>query len=64
MAIAHDAKELILGAVGKEAEPIYKVAEKANVSVQTASKYLYVLEAEGRIKMEKFGNMQLVRRAK
>lgn len=56
-------KERILGAAGKEAVPIYKIAEKVGCSVQTASKYCYILQAEGKVHMEKFGNMQLVRRS-
>lgn len=56
-------KERILSAATKEAVPIYKVAEKAGCSVQTASKYCYILQAEGKVHMEKFGNMQLVRRS-
>ncbi len=56
-------KELIFSCTSGEAVPIYKIAQRANSSVQTTSKYCYVLVAEGRITMQKFGNMQLVRRA-
>lgn len=57
-----DMKETIYACTGREPEPIYKVARKADVSVQTASKYCFVLQAEGRVQIEKFGNMKLVRR--
>jgi predicted transcriptional regulator len=56
-------KEIIFSCINGEAVPIFKIAERANASVQTTSKYCYILQAEGRITMEKFGNMQLVRRS-
>jgi len=57
-----DIKERILSAVTKEAVPIYKVAAQAGVCTTTCSKYLYVLEAEGKVVLTSFGNMKLVRR--
>lgn len=56
-------KEAILVAVTQEAVPLYRIAEKAQVSVQTASKYCYILSAEGKVRMQRFGNMNLVRRS-
>jgi predicted transcriptional regulator len=55
-------KEIIFSCIDSEAVPIFKIAERANTSVQTTSKYCYVLFAEGKIEMQKFGNMQLVKR--
>ncbi|HLC67474.1 MAG TPA: hypothetical protein VJI12_01195 [archaeon] len=57
-----DIKERILSSVTKEAVPIYKVAVQAGVCTTTCSKYLYVLEAEGKVVLTSFGNMKLVRR--
>jgi DNA-binding IclR family transcriptional regulator len=59
-----DPKERILSAVTKEATPIYKIAEQAGVCTTTASKYLYILQAEGKVVLSSFGNMKLVRRNK
>lgn len=55
-------KDAILLAITQEAVPLYRVAEKAHVSVQTASKYCHVLDAEGKVRMQSLGNMKLVRR--
>jgi hypothetical protein len=58
-----DIKEIIFSAIGRDPVPIYVIANNAGVSVQTASKYCYILQAEGRILMQKFGNMNLVKKA-
>ena len=63
MTVTQHVKELVYSCITDQAVPIFKIAEKAQVSVQTTSKYCYILQAEGKIRMEKFGNMQLVRRA-
>jgi hypothetical protein len=56
-----DISERILTVLKKTDKlPIYVVAKEAEISVATASKYCYVLEAQGKIKMECFGNMKLV----
>lgn len=55
-------KDSVFSSITKEAVPIYRIAEKAQISVQTASKYCYILQAEGKVSMEKFGNMKLIRR--
>jgi nucleoid DNA-binding protein len=55
-------KERIFAAIGKEATPIYKIAESADVCTTTASKYCYILQAENKITISSFGNMKLVRR--
>lgn len=58
-----DVKQRILDVLKRnESIPIYRIAKEANISVATASKYCYVLEAENRIKMTSFGNMKLVSR--
>ena len=58
-----DIKQRILDVLKRsENVPIYKIASQAGISVATASKYCYVLEAENRIKMTSFGNMKLVSR--
>lgn len=52
----------VLSSVTKDAAPIYKVAKQAGVSVTTASKYCYILQAENRVSISSFGNMKLVRK--
>jgi len=58
----YNVKESIFSVITKDPVPIYVIAKNAKVSVQTASKYCYILQAEGRIEMRKFGNMSLVKR--
>lgn len=55
-------KDRVLSSINKEAAPIHKVAKHAGVSVATASKYCYILQAEKKIDISSFGNMKLVRR--
>ena len=56
-------KERILDSLKKGEEiPIYRVAEGAEISVATASKYFYVLAAENKIHITSFGNMKLVKK--
>ena len=56
-------KERVLDAIRRNGNvPIYKIAKEANVSVATASKYCYVLQAENKIRISSFGNMKLVSR--
>ena len=62
MSLTQHAKDLVYSSITDQAVPIFKVASKAQISVQTTSKYCYILAAEGKVHMEKFGNMQLVRR--
>ena len=57
-----DLKERILAAVSKEAVPIYKIAQSADVCTTTCSKYLYILQAEGKVTLTNFGNMRLVKK--
>lgn len=57
-----NAKEKILSALGREPKPIYEVAERVGVSIQTTSKYLHILAAENKATMTAFGNMKLVAR--
>jgi ribosomal protein S25 len=54
-------REKILASLKKSKPlPIYQVAERTGICVSTASKYCHILQAEGKIKMVKFGNMKLV----
>jgi predicted Rossmann fold nucleotide-binding protein DprA/Smf involved in DNA uptake len=62
MSLTQHAKDLVYSCITDQAMPIFKIAAKAQISVQTTSKYCYILQAEGKVHMEKFGNMQLVRR--
>jgi DNA-binding MurR/RpiR family transcriptional regulator len=39
---------------------ISKVAERAGISVATASKFVHILAAERKVKIERFGDMKLV----
>ncbi len=56
-------KEQILEVVKKgDGTPIHKIAQGCGISIATASKYCYVLEAENKIKIVSFGNMKLVSR--
>ena len=55
-------KSRILSSVSRDAAPIYKVAKQAGVSVTTASKYCYILQAEKRVEINSFGNMKLVKK--
>jgi predicted transcriptional regulator len=55
-------KERILSILPNEPLPIYQVAKKVNLTVQTTSKYLHILQAEQKAKMTRFGNMKLVSR--
>ena len=56
-------KERILDVLKRQNNvPIHKIAKDADISVATASKYCYVLEAENKIKIVSFGNMKLVSR--
>lgn len=57
-----DVKSRILSSIGREAAPIHKVAKEAGVSLATASKYCYILQAEKKIDIASYGNMKLVRR--
>lgn len=57
-----DIKSRVLAAAGKEPSPIYKVAKQAGVCITTASKYCYILQAENRLEITRFGNMKLVKR--
>ena len=40
---------------------ISKVASHAGVSVATASKFCHILEAEKKLRIERFGDMKLVK---
>lgn len=60
----NDIKSRIFLSIGREATPIYKVAQQAQVCVTTASKYCYILQAEKRAEITSYGNMKLVRRMK
>ena len=55
-------KERIFSSINREATPIYKIAQSAGVSVATASKYCYILQAEKKIDISSFGNMKLVKK--
>ena len=56
-------KEKIVGMLKKtDAVPIHKIALGCKISVATASKYCYVLEAENKVKITSFGNMKLVKK--
>lgn len=55
-------KERILANIGKEPLPIYVVAKKTGICITTASKYIYILQAEKRVDIRSFGNMKLVKR--
>lgn len=57
-----DLKLKVLSSINKEALPIYKVAQSAGVSLTTASKYCYILQAEKLITISSFGNMKLVKK--
>ncbi len=58
-----DVKQRILDVLKRsENVPIYKIAKESGISIATASKYCYVLEAEHKIKITRFGNMKLVTR--
>lgn len=57
-----DLKSKVLSAVKREAAPIFQIANATGLSVQTASKYCHVLQAENKIIITKFGNMKMVRR--
>lgn len=56
-------KAKILAVVEKNGQPISKIANLAGISVATASKFCHILEAEKRVKIERFGDMKLVRGA-
>jgi len=56
-------KEKVLSIVLGNADgglPISKVAERAGISVATASKFVHILAAERKVKIERFGDMKLV----
>jgi len=56
-----DMKAQILDALKRhDSVPIYQIARYCEISVATASKYCYVLEAERKVKLTSFGNMKLV----
>jgi predicted transcriptional regulator len=58
-----DTKQRILDVLKRNQNiPIYKIAKESQISIATASKYCYVLEAENKIKITSFGNMKLVNR--
>jgi len=40
---------------------IRRIAEKANINPMTASKFIHILEAEGKVSIERFGDMKIVR---
>lgn len=58
-----ETKEIILNIIKKENNPLSKrqIAKMAGVSSPTASKYIDILEAEGKIIIERYGNINLVR---
>jgi len=60
---AVDMKAKILNVIEKTGQPISKIAELAGVSIATASKFCHILEAERKVKIERFGDMKLVRGA-
>lgn len=54
-------KESILSTLkSQNSLSISKIAEKVGISASTASKFIHILEAEKKVKIEKFGNMKLV----
>jgi len=55
-------KSRVLSAVKREAVPIFQIAMATGLSVQTASKYCHILQAENKVAITKFGNMKMVRR--
>ena len=53
--------ERILSSLKKqEGVPIKKIAADIHVSVQTTSKYCFILAAQNKVKIECYGNMKLV----
>lgn len=40
---------------------ISKIAERAGISAATASKFIHILAAEKKLKIERFGDMKLVK---
>ncbi|MBS3050669.1 MAG: hypothetical protein J4400_00780 [Candidatus Aenigmarchaeota archaeon] len=58
----NDIKSRIFSSISREATPIYKVAQQANVCITTASKYCYILQAEKKIDISSYGNMKLVKK--
>ena len=55
-------KAKVLSSITRDAAPIYKVAKEAGVSITTASKYCYILQAENRVAISSYGNMKLVKK--
>jgi len=62
VAMVQDIKAKILSAATKEAVPLHVIAKKAGICLATASKYIYILQAENKVAIQSFGNMRLVRR--
>ncbi len=57
-------KDKIISIISANADgglPISKVAARAGVSVATASKFCHILEAEKKLRIERFGDMKLVK---
>lgn len=55
-------KEKILMSVSKQPMPIIEIVKKAGVCTTAASKYIYILQAEGKVEVKSFGNMKLVKK--
>jgi len=60
--IVQGIKEKILSAIGKEPLPMHVIAKNAGICVTTASKYVYILQAEKLVDVKTYGNMKLVKR--
>lgn len=57
-----DLKSRVFSAIKREPVPIFQIAKTIGLSVQTTSKYCYILQAENKIAITKFGNMKMVKR--
>ena len=55
-----DVKKKILSVLNGKPIPIYQIARQVDLTIQTTSKYVHILQAEKRAEITEFGNMKLV----
>lgn len=56
----NDKKQKIIRVLNNNEFSIAEISEKIGLSEATVSKYCHVLEAEGKVRMRRRGNMKLI----
>jgi predicted transcriptional regulator len=63
MDFSSEIKKRIISVLKSSSEDLWiaKIAKKANINPMTASKFIHILEAEGKLTIKRLGDMKIVR---